>query len=339
MRTALTPATAQTLMSRDVSWAMSLVMCICCDATLLRPIAFVALVGWVALMIITLINLVQMSRVVIQAATDELAVTPAEASLLDLPSATRGTSPTAAATMSMAIGFGLIALPGMLSMLWINYLISSHINPASNGAYYWLVNVPWGVCTVLGPLFLLRASLRLKSAAREVALRAPRRISLQIISAISLVAISVSIFALSLFDSLYGYHYGWAFEMQNWLLIANWILWAPLLAIFTLSALSVLREERFALDFLPRLLLTFGAYVIAIAAAIEFGLIGRNLIESIATPYAPLLQAVNLGRLAILALDIGCLLMAFGAVVARFSSPNALRSNYATEPLPRPALG
>ncbi len=315
-------------------------MCICCDATLLRPIALVALVGWVVLMIITLINLVQMSRLVIQAATDELAVTPAEASLLGQPLARREKSPAASATMSMAIGFGLVAVHWILFMPWIHYLNSGHVNPAfSNNDYYWLVGVPLGICAILAPLFLLRASLRLKSAAREVALRAPRRIALQIISAIILLANSALTFALSLFNFLVGNHYGWSVGPQNWLLIANGLLWLPLLAIFTLSALSTLREERFALGSLSRLLLTFGAYLIATLAAIEFGLFGRNLIEWLATPYAPLAVAVNLGGFAILALEIGCLLMAFAAIVACFSAPSVTNSTYAAEPLSRPTSG
>ena len=103
----------------DCGWGLSLAMCICCDATLIKFVALPALVGWVVVTIITLMNLQRMRRRVLEIERDDVGLTAAEAAILaksDIQA--RSYTRTCRTTLLLALGFAFIAVIRFLPWLF-----------------------------------------------------------------------------------------------------------------------------------------------------------------------------------------------------------------------------
>ncbi len=103
----------------DCGWGLSLALCICCDATLINFVALPALVGWVVVTIITLVNLQRMRRLVLEMERDNVGLTAAEAAILaksDIQA--RSYARTCRIPLLLALGFAFIAVIRFLPWLF-----------------------------------------------------------------------------------------------------------------------------------------------------------------------------------------------------------------------------
>jgi hypothetical protein len=259
---------------RDGGWAVSLGMCICCDATLLPYISLAALVGWLLLVIITLTHLIGLRRAALDLATEKVHITDAEASMLQYVPVASRTSRQApsirAASIFLAAGFGLPAIYQICCFASFRLIDASNHIPQGN--IIWFYDFVCWIINTIGAFLLLLGANRLASGARAVGIRAPLRFRLARVGAAVVLANMLLNSAMLGIDPQpatvrFGEPSG---LLPGTISILSAAVYPVAILIFAASAAALLRDKRIALNSAARALLTFSLSLVAMVAVALF---------------------------------------------------------------------
>lgn len=165
----------------DCGWAMGIAMCICCDATLFRPVALVALLCYVVLLIVILVNLWQSRRKALNlgamslAADAEPTAPPSTASPAapdrpyspagDMAQGPRQPAWVVPALIFLTAGFLLEGLPFIFVLVHTRW-ISGYRERNTLYERAVILNLLGGVALFIGAMLIRRAALAANSGRR-----------------------------------------------------------------------------------------------------------------------------------------------------------------------------